>query len=484
MPSEEDLPLRERMRRYRQMHLNRSEDAEAEQAEAEAAQPQAASTGAVDKRQLKTRINAMLMTAFKPDEVIDTSDPVTRQKLYTRIYQYITEHYKLLPDADIRTLAVEMMQKITGLGVVEPLRENGTVSEIMINGYQQIMVERDGEMVDSGLKFDSEEDLLQVCERIAQANHKQLNQSSPMMDGRLNDGSRVNIIIPPLSLIGPVVTIRKFPRRWRMVDMVQKGTLSQETADFLACCVKLRINIVVSGGTGSGKTTFTNALTDFIPDRLRIITIEDAPELMVEKPNLVPLQTRTANSEGKGEVTMRQLIKNALRMRPDIIIVGECRGGEALDMLQAMNTGHNGSITTGHANSPYDMISRLETMVLMSGMDLPIAAIRRQIGSAVQLIVQLSRMKDGSRRLTQITEVTGFDEDRGRVLMQDLFAFVQDGVDDLGRIKGEIRPCGVLPSFYPQFKTANLPVNAAFFGCDENGRPLPGVRLARGGTHA
>lgn len=476
---QDEMSLRERMKRYRQMQAG-VDTGEQERADAAAA----AQPGMLDKRQLRTRINAMLMNQFEPDEVIDTSDPITRQKIFNAIHKYIAENYKLLSDAEVQDLATEMMQKITGLGVVEPLRNDPEVSEIMINGYQKILVEKNGKIVDTGLRFDSEQDLLDVCERIAQLNHKQLNKSVPMMDGRLNDGSRVNIIIDPCSLIGPAVTIRKFPKRWRMHDLVRWGSLTQEMADFLAACVQLRVNIVVSGGTGSGKTTFINALTDFIPDHLRIITIEDAPELQVEKPNLVPLQTKEANSEGVGAIDQSRLLKNCLRMRPDIIIVGECRAGETLVMLQAMNTGHQGSMTSAHANSPYDLISRLETMVLMSGLDLPIAAIRRQIGSAVQLIIQVERMKDGARRVTRLTEVLGYDEDTNRVRLRDLFVFVQEGVDALGRIQGRVLPCGVLPAFFEQFAASGIPVSPAFFGCDEAGRPLPGVQLAKGETYA
>lgn len=478
---EQRLSLHERLRRSRTTQIVRS-PSPGEKRETRPIAP--TSPSQIDKSQLKKLIHSVLMNTFKPDQVLDTSDPVIRQQMYQKIFETISQTYRLLSEEDVQQLTEEMMQTITGLGVLERFMADPEVTEIMVNGYRKILIERNGRIENSGVQFDSPEDLEHICERIAQFNHKPLNRTDAMLDGRLADGSRVNIIIDPLSLIGPVVTIRKFPRRWRMHELVERGMLTKEIADFLAACVRLRLNMIISGGTGSGKTSFTNALSDFIPDHLRVITIEDAPELTVEKENLVRLQTRRPNSEGIGEVTMQMLVKNALRMRPDIIIVGECRGGEALDMLQAMNTGHNGSFTTAHANSPYDLISRLETMVLFSGLDLPVAAIRRQIGSALELIIQIARFNDGSRRVTRLTEVLGYDEDRNRVRLRDLFVFEQEGVDKEGRILGEIRPCGVLPQFFPRFAASGIDVSPALFGCDEEGRPLPGVRLARGNVYA
>jgi pilus assembly protein CpaF len=307
----------------------------------------------------------------------------------------------------------------------------------------------------TGVKFRDNEHVLHVIEKIVSPIGRRIDEASPMVDARLPDGSRVNAVIPPLALKGPTITIRKFSKEpFTINDLIRFGTLTPEMAVFLDACVKVKLNIVVSGGTGSGKTTTLNVLSSFIPPDERIVTIEDAAELQLRQEHVVSMETRPANIEGKGAVTMRDLVRNALRMRPDRIVVGEVRGGEALDMLQAMNTGHDGSLTTGHANSPRDMLTRLETMVLMAGMELPAKAIREQIASAVDLIVQQSRLKDGSRRITYITEVQGMEGEV--VTLQDVFVFEQKGVDETGRIFGKLKPTGIKPKFFEKFDVSGI----------------------------
>lgn len=320
------------------------------------------------------------------------------------------------------TLIAEIRDEVLGFGPITPLLNDPTISEIMVNGPQQVYVERAGKLELTSITFRDNGHVLHIIEKMVSPLGRRIDESSPMVDARLPDGSRINAIIPPLAINGPTLTIRKFSRQpLRIEDLIRLGTLTLEMAHFLEACVKAKLNIIVSGGTGSGKTTTLNVLSSFIPDDERIITIEDAAELQLHQTHLVRLETRPPNIEGKGAITIRDLVRNALRMRPDRIIVGEVRGGEALDMLQAMNTGHNGSLTTGHANSPRDMLSRLETMVLMAGMELPVRAIREQIASAIDLIIQQNRMRDGSRKITHITEVQGMEGDI--IVLQDLYLF-------------------------------------------------------------
>ncbi|MDQ3810137.1 MAG: CpaF family protein, partial [Chloroflexota bacterium] len=301
-----------------------------------------------------------------------------------------------------------------------------------------------------------------VIDRIVSPLGRHVDEASPIVDARLPDGSRVNVVIPPISLVGPTITIRKFTReKLRVDDLIRFGSITPEIAEFLRACVVARLNIVISGGTGSGKTTLLNVLSNFIPDDERIVSIEDSAELQLAKEHWVRLETRPSNIEGRGAVTARDCMRTTLRMRPDRVIVGECRGGEALDMLQAMNTGHDGSLTTGHANSPRDMLSRLETMVLMAGMDLPVRAIREQISSAVDLIVQQSRMRDGSRKVTHITEVQGMEGDK--IILQDVFLFDQESFTE-GKVIGAIKPTGVRPKFMPKIEEAGIQLSPAIFG--------------------
>ncbi len=357
----------------------------------------------------------------------------------------------------------EMTAEIMGYGPIEPYLADESVSEVMVNGPNRVYVERRGRLACVPVRFINGDSLMRVIERIVSPLGRRIDEGVPMVDARLPDGSRVNAIIPPLSLIGPVLTIRKFAKqRFSMERLVEIGALTSGMAEFLRICVHYRKNIIVSGGTGSGKTTFLNALSEAIPEEERIVTIEDAAELKLVQPHVISLEARPANVEGRGEITIRELVRNSLRMRPDRIIVGECRGGEALDMLQAMNTGHDGSLTTGHANSPRDLLSRLEVMVLMAGMDLPVRAIREQISSAVDIIVQQTRFSDGRRRVTSIVEVDGMEGDV--ILTQQLFAFKQRGVGANGEILGEHVGFGQAPRFYEDLEESGVHLDRSIFG--------------------
>lgn len=349
-----------------------------------------------------------------------------------------------IPLGDRERLIEEIISEILGLGPIEPLLKDPSVTEVMVNGANSIYIERKGRLQKTDIRFRDNEHLMHIIDRIVTAVGRRVDESSPMVDARLADGSRVNVIIPPLSLVGPCLTIRKFSKDVLTVDkMIEFGSFDNRMAEFLEDCVKGRLNIVVSGGTGSGKTTLLNVLSSYVPTTERIVTLEDSAELQLKQDHVVTLETRPANIEGEGEISMRDLVRNALRMRPDRIIVGECRTGEALDMLQAMNTGHDGSMTTAHANSARDALSRLETMVLMSGMELPLRAIRSQIASAVDIIVQIARLRDGSRKIINIAEVTGMEGDI--ITLQDLFMFENHGMDREGRITGAFVSTGLRP---------------------------------------
>ena len=368
----------------------------------------------------------------------------------------------VIPRGERSAIVADVLDEVLGLGPIEPLLKDESISEIMVNGPKSIFIERMGKIRLSKVQFHDEGHLMNIIDRILAPLGRRIDESSPLVDARLADGSRVNIIIPPLSLIGPCVTIRKFSKEPLTIEnLVGFGTLSEDMASFLRSCVKARLNIVVSGGTGSGKTTTLNVLSSFIPSDERIVTIEDAAELQLMQDHVIPLESRPPNIEGSGQIAIRDLVRNALRMRPDRIIVGEVRSGEALDMLQAMNTGHDGSLTTAHANTPRDVLSRLETMVLMAGMDLPIRAIREQISSAIDLIIQQSRMRDGSRKITHITEVQRMEENV--IVLQDIYRFMQTGIDDKGKITGSFESCGIRPDFVEKFEMNGIKVPTGIF---------------------
>ncbi len=392
----------------------------------------------------------------------------TARKKIRQIIDEVVAKGRLPEGIDAVRLEDDVFNEAMRLGPLEELLADDSVSEIMVNGPDKVFVERHGKLVLSDCQFTDDASVLAVIERIVAPLGRRIDESQPYVDARLSDGSRVNAIIAPLALSGPTITIRKFSKKaLTPEDFVRFGTWTHNAAEFMKLCVLLRKNIIVAGGTGSGKTTLLNLLSGYIPHDERIITVEDAAELRLQQPHVVRLEARPPNIEGRGAVTIRDLVKNCLRMRPDRIIVGECRGGEALDMLQAMNTGHDGSLTTVHANSPRDVISRLETMVLMSGMELPSRAIREQIASAVDIIIHESRMSDGSRKVVAITEVTGLEGNQ--IVMQDIFSFHQTGVGEKGRIMGEFRATGAMPTFFEQLAGRGLRVDPQMFDPDFTG---------------
>ncbi len=379
------------------------------------------------------------------------------------IEEILAEYSDVINRTERARLAQDLFNEVLGLGPLEQLLRDNAVTEIMVNGPRQIFVERQGKLTLTGVTFRDDEHVMQIVEKIVSSMGRHVDEASPMVDARLKDGSRVNIIIPPLSLVGPVITIRKFSKKpFTINDLISFGSLTPRMASFLEACVKGNLNMMVSGGTGSGKTTLLNVLSSFIPDGQRIVTLEDAAELQLNQPHVVTLESRPSNMEGKGEISIRDLVKNALRMRPDRIIVGEVRGGEALDMLQAMNTGHDGSLSTAHANSPRDVIARLETMVMMTGAEMPMMAIRSQITSALDVIVQQSRLRDGTRRITSISEITGMEGDK--VSMQEIFVYESDGTRDAdGRFKGKFRATGIQPRCLTKIRSNGVAVNDEWF---------------------
>jgi len=385
------------------------------------------------------------------------------EKARTTIHEILNELSIPLPEGVTQEkIENELYHEAIGLGPLEDLIARDDITEIMVNGPDNVYVEHKGVLYKTDTAFADDHQVLAAIERIVSPLGRRIDESSPMVDARLKDGSRVNAIIPPLSLVGPSITIRKFAKNPLTVDnLISYGSITAEIAHFLDVCVKIRKNILISGGTGSGKTTLLNILSGYLPAKERIITIEDAAELQLRQEHLVRLESRPANIEGKGEVTIRDLVRNSLRMRPDRIVIGECRGGEALDMLQAMNTGHDGSLTTIHANSPRDALARLETLVLMAGFDLPLRAIREQIASAISIIVQINREKDGSRKVVCVSEITKME---GEIItMQDLFTFQQDGWSEDGRLLGHFAPTGAVPTFIEDIRRANLDLDISMF---------------------
>ena len=401
-----------------------------------------------------------------------SSDELRNQaKIATR--EIIRDRISKLPDDISREeLERQVVAEAVGLGALEPLLDDPDVTEIMVNGADQIFVERKGRLELAESRFTGNQSLLAIIDRVVSPLGRRIDESSPMVDARLPDGSRVNAIIPPLALNGPTITIRKFSKQQLYInDLINFGSANRDMALFLKKSVELKQNVVISGGTGSGKTTLLNILSNFISPEERIVTIEDAAELRLNQPHVVSLESRPANAEGKGRVTIRDLVINALRMRPDRIVVGECRGGEALDMLQAMNTGHDGSLTTGHANSPADFISRLEVMVMMAGVELPLKAIREQISSAVDVLVQQSRLADGTRKITHIMEVVGIEGEK--IILQPIFEYVKKGNDENGKIIGEYRATGHVPRFYRDSINQGVKLDTSIFR--EAEIDIPGV---------
>jgi pilus assembly protein CpaF len=370
-----------------------------------------------------------------------------------------------LPESIRQQLTQEVLNEVLGYGPIQPLLDDPDVSEVMVNGPNKVYVEKKGKLIKTGVVFENNDQILRVIDRIILPLGRRVDADSPTVDARLPDGSRVNAIVPPVAIDGASITIRKFRKdKLSMQELVEFGSITAQMAEFLKACVLSHLNIIISGGTGSGKTTLLNVLSSLIPETERIVTIEDAAELQLQQEHVVRLETKAASIEGKGQVSIRDLVRNSLRMRPDRIIVGECRGGETLDMLQAMNTGHDGSLTTLHANTPRDALSRVETMVLMAGMDLPVKVIRQQVSSAIDLIVQQTRLKDGSRKVTAITEVAGMEGDT--IVLTDIFRFEQTGTTPDGKIIGQLKPTGIRPLFTPRLETAGIKLPPEVFGAN------------------
>ena len=367
-----------------------------------------------------------------------------------------------LPDDLRKQVFTDIIDELTGFGPIQPLLDDPDISEVMVNGPKKVFIEKNGKLTKSAVTFDDDDHVLRVIDRIILPLGRRVDADSPTVDARLPDGSRVNAVIRPVSIDGPSITIRKFRKdKLSIQQLIDYGSLTPNMAEFIRACVLAHLNIVISGGTGSGKTTLLNVLSSYIPEEERIVTIEDAAELQLQQDHVLRMETKVPNVDGKGAVTIRDLVRNSLRMRPDRIIVGECRGGESLDMLQAMNTGHDGSLTTLHANSPRDALSRLETMVLMSGMDLPLKVVRQQISSAVDLIIQQTRLKDGSRKVTAITEVVGMEGEI--VVLTDIFKFEQTGIGEKGKIVGELKATGIRPIFSPRLEAAGFKLGGEVF---------------------
>jgi pilus assembly protein CpaF len=416
---------------------------------------------------LKTRVQNRLLAELDPSIDITKTDDV-RKTIQSLFEQILSEENIVLSRPERARLFEQISAEILGLGPLQPLLEDESVTEIMVNGAKNIYIERKGKIHRVPVTFESNDHVMRIIDRIVAPLGRRIDESSPYVDARLADGSRVNAVIPPISLVGPTLTIRKFSKvPITLEQLVQYGTLSAESLQFLKACVESRLNVVISGGTGSGKTTLLNILSSFIPSDERILTIENAAELQLRQEHVVTLESRPPNIEGRGEITIRQLVVNALRMRPDRIIVGEIRDDAALDMLQAMNTGHDGSMTTLHSNSPRDTLSRLETMTMMAGMDLPVRAIREQVTSAIDVVIHQERMRDGSRKVTYVTEVSGME---GEVITTtDIFVFEQTGFEN-GKVLGRLRPTGLRPKFMEKIEASGIHLPPSIFGVGQRQR--------------
>jgi len=409
---------------------------------------------------VRDEVRRRLMSELSPG--VDSGDTAQVRRALRRIFdETLNEKQLALSSRERRDLFEQVVADVLGLGPIEPLLRDDTVTEVMVNGANQVWIERNGRLEETDIRFRDPQEVMRIIDRIVGPLGRRVDESSPMVDARLPDGSRVNVIIPPLSLDGPCISIRKFASAAYLADdLIRIGSVTEEMMEFFRACVRSRLNIVISGGTSTGKTTLLNILSRYLPGDERIITIEDAAELQLQQRHVIRLETRPPNIEGKGEVPIRQLVINALRMRPDRIVVGEVRGGEALDMLQAMNTGHDGSLTTAHSNSPRDTLHRVETMTLMAGMDLPLRAIREQISSAFDLIIHLQRLADGSRRIVKVSEVQGMEGDV--IVMQDIFRFVQTGVEN-GRVDGYFTAMGIRPKFMDKIEASGISLEPDIF---------------------
>ena len=414
-------------------------------------------------KELKVRVQNNVIETIDIDFTdVNKNYEENKDKIEKTILEAVEKESLNMTTIQRNRLISELMDEIIGFGPITSLLNDPEITEVMVNGPNQVYIEREGKLVLTNAKFKNNDHIYHVIKKIVSPIGRRIDESSPMVDARLPDGSRVNAIIPPLALDGPSITIRKFSEDpFTVEDLVKFGTLTKQMAEFIRFCIEGKLNVIVSGGTGSGKTTTLNVLSSFIPDGDRIVTIEDAAELKLSQSHVVRLETRPPNIEGKGEVNIRDLVKNSLRMRPDRIIVGEVRGGEALDMLQAMNTGHDGSLTTGHANAPRDMLARLETMVLMSGMNLPVKAIRNQVASAIDLIIQQSRMQDGSRKITNITEVHGMENDV--IVLQDIFEYKMQGLTSDGKVKGNFVYSDIMPRAVHKLRERGFDVPLSIF---------------------
>jgi len=412
-------------------------------------------------RDLKSRIHDRLLAELDPKMDVSKTDEV-RRNIEEMFDALLAQENLMLTRADRQRLLEQIIAEILGYGPIEGLLADDTITEVMVNGPSAVYIERHGRIEPTDIKFEDDDHVARIIDRIVSPLGRRIDESQPYVDARLPDGSRVNAVIPPLSLVGPILTVRKFARiPITAQTLIELGTITPEALEFLKACVQAKLNMVISGGTGSGKTTTLNVMSAFIPNDERIVTLESAAELQLQQEHVLTLETRPPNVEGKGEITMRALVINSLRMRPDRVIVGECRGAEALDMLQAMNTGHDGSMTTAHSNSPRDTLARLETMVLMAGMDLPLRAIREQIASALNLIVHQERMRDGTRKITRIAEVQGMEGDV--IVMQDIFMFEQEGIE-ANKVIGRLKPTGIRPKFMEIVEAANIHLPPTIFG--------------------
>ena len=413
-----------------------------------------------DAYMIRDRVQRRLLA--EADGEVDLSHIPQMHQMIETLFNRVLAEENLLYTRAVRARLLEwVISDILGFGPLEPLLQESSITEVMVNGFDNVYIERFGKVEKTRVTFENETHLMRIIDRIVAPLGRRVDESSPMVDARLPNGYRVNVIIPPLSLVGPMLTIRKFAQTpFTSQDLVANGTLTTSLANFLKACVEAKVNIVISGGTGSGKTTLLNVVSAFIPSNERIITIEDIAELQMKQEHVGRLEKRPSNVEGKGEVTIRQLVINSLRMRPDRIIVGEARGGEALDMLQAMNTGHDGSMTTIHSNSPRDTLRRIETMVLMAGLELPLKAIREQVSSAIELIIHMERLRDGTRKVVHVAEVQGMEGET--ILMQDLFLFDQTGIQN-GRVIGSLKSTGLRPRFAEKFAVNNIELPTEIF---------------------